>query len=149
VREASGVGVLPLANGRWELTLVAGPQKARFLRALGNDFDSVNPYGGWLHGEDVAVGMAMAAEFSRRLGWLKLEDVMRIRSLIRSAGLPLAPPGGMTADIFLQHMQRDKKVKQGKIRLVLLKAIGDAVITDDYSPELLREFLYAATAPAP
>jgi 3-dehydroquinate synthase len=54
----------------------------------------------------------------------------------------------MTADIFLRHMQRDKKVQNGRIRLVLLKAIGDAVVTDDYPPELLREFLQAATAPA-
>ncbi|HYD54402.1 MAG TPA: membrane protein insertase YidC [Gemmatimonadaceae bacterium] len=51
VREASGIAVLPLAQGgRFELTLLAGPQKARLLQAMGHDLIDVNPYGGWLHG---------------------------------------------------------------------------------------------------
>ena len=67
VREASGVGVMPLANGRWDFTFVAGPQKARFLRALGNDLESVNPYGGWLHG----MVQPLATIVNNALLWLK------------------------------------------------------------------------------
>ena len=67
VREASGVGVLPLANGRWDFTFVAGPQKARFLRALGNDLENVNPYGGWLHG----MVQPLATIVNNVLLWLK------------------------------------------------------------------------------
>lgn len=140
---------------RTKAAIVASDEREQGVRALlnlghtfGHAIETHTAYSGWLHGEAVAAGMAMAAEFSRRRGWLRIEDVMRIRGLIRAAGLPLAPPPDMTADIFLRHMQRDKKVQNGRIRLVLLKAIGDAVVTDDYPPELLREFLQNATAPA-
>jgi 3-dehydroquinate synthase len=140
---------------RTKAAIVASDEREQGVRALlnlghtfGHAIETHTGYSSWLHGEAVGAGMAMAAEFSRRRGWLKIEDVMRIRGLIRAAGLPLTPPAGMTADIFLQHMQRDKKVQNGRIRLVLLKAIGHAVITDDYPPELLREFLQTATAPA-
>jgi 3-dehydroquinate synthase len=140
---------------RTKAAIVASDEREQGIRALlnlghtfGHAIETHTGYGSWLHGEAVGAGMAMAAEFSRRRGWLKIEDVMRIRGLLRAAGLPLSPPEGMTADSFLQHMQRDKKVQNGRIRLVLLKSIGDAVITDDYPAELLREFLQAATAPA-
>jgi 3-dehydroquinate synthase len=139
---------------RAKAAIVASDEREQGVRALlnlghtfGHAIETHTGYGSWLHGEAVAAGMAMAAEFSHRCGWLSAEDVMRIRSLIRAAGLPLAPPANMTADIFLQHMQRDKKVQNGRIRLVLLKAIGDAVVTDDYSPELLRDFLQTAATP--
>ncbi|HEX5055386.1 MAG TPA: 3-dehydroquinate synthase [Gammaproteobacteria bacterium] len=140
---------------RTKAAIVASDEREQGIRALlnlghtfGHAIETHTGYSSWLHGEAVGAGMAMAAEFSRRRGWLKIEDVMRTRGLIRAAQLPLAPPAGMTADNFLKHMQRDKKVQNGRIRLVLLKAIGDAVITDEYPAELLREFLQSATAPA-
>jgi 3-dehydroquinate synthase len=140
---------------RTKAAIVASDEREQGVRALlnlghtfGHAIETHTGYTSWLHGEAVGAGMAMAAEFSHRRGWLRAEDVMRVHGLIRAAGLPLAPPAGMTADIFLRHMQRDKKVRDGKIRLVLLRAVGDAVVTDDYAPELLREFLETATAPA-
>ncbi len=140
---------------RAKADIVASDEREQGIRALlnlghtfGHAIETHTGYTSWLHGEAVGAGMAMAAEFSHRRGWLRAEDVMRIRGLIGAAGLPLEPPAGMKAEIFLKHMQRDKKVQDGKIRLVLLKAIGDAVVTDDYSPELLREYLKTAAAPA-
>jgi len=97
-------------------------------------------YGEWLHGEAVAAGMVMAADMSRRLGWLTRDDCGRVVALLRRAGLPVVPPA-MAVDDFLALMNVDKKNIHGRIRLVLLKALGSAVITDDFPAEVLRQTL--------
>lgn len=86
-------------------------------------------YGEWLHGEAVAAGTLIAAELSRRLGWLADDAVLRIEKLFVRAGLPVngAPLG---AARYLELMRHDKKVQDGKLRLVLLKGIGSAVVSD-------------------
>ena len=87
-------------------------------------------YGEWLHGEAIAAGTLIAAELSRRLGWLDAEAVLRIERLFVRAGLPVrgAPLG---AARYLALMRHDKKVQDGKLRLVLLKRIGSAVVSDE------------------
>ncbi|MFZ5724498.1 MAG: 3-dehydroquinate synthase [Pseudomonadota bacterium] len=97
-------------------------------------------YGNWLHGEAVAAGMVMAASLSVRLGWLAATDLARIERLLSRAGLPVRPPA-MRQDEFLDHMQVDKKNVNGRIRLVLLRRIGEAVITDDFPPAELSATL--------
>ncbi|MDP2870126.1 3-dehydroquinate synthase [Methyloversatilis sp.] len=84
-------------------------------------------YGEWLHGEAVAAGTLMAAELSRRLGWLGDADIARIRGIHEAAGLALRGPR-LGVDRYLELMSHDKKVEAGKLRLVLLRAIGDAVV---------------------
>jgi 3-dehydroquinate synthase len=86
-------------------------------------------YGEWLHGEAVAAGTLIAAELSRRLNWLADDAVLRIEKLFVRAGLPVngAPLG---AARYLELMRHDKKVQDGKLRLVLLKGIGSAVVSD-------------------
>jgi 3-dehydroquinate synthase len=87
-------------------------------------------YGEWLHGEAVAAGTLMAAELSRRLGWLTDDDVARIRRIHDTAGLALRGPK-LGVDRYLELMSHDKKVEAGKLRLVLLKRIGEAVVYGD------------------
>ena len=99
-------------------------------------------YGNWLHGEAVGVGMVMAAEASRRMGWLSEADVARIRALIRAAGLPDVAPA-LGAETYLDFMGHDKKVESGKMRFVLLKSLGEAVVTGDIPPATLHETLAA------
>jgi 3-dehydroquinate synthase len=103
-------------------------------------------YGAWLHGEAVAVGMYMAADLSARLGWFEEISVQRIRSLIVAAGLPVAPPAEMGPERFRELMAVDKKVRDGRLRLVLLKGIGKAVVTADFEAAKLDETLAAASA---
>ncbi|MGN8158909.1 3-dehydroquinate synthase [Salinisphaera sp. SWV1] len=93
-------------------------------------------YGAWLHGEAVAAGMCMAADTSRRLGWLSAAHVARIETVIAAAGLPTAPPRETSAGRILDLMQRDKKVTAGALRLVLLTDIGQAVIYENYGAAL-------------
>lgn len=88
-------------------------------------------YGNWLHGEAVAVGMVMAAVLSEQLGHLAHEDVARIEKLLVRANLPTVSPDTMQAEDYLPHMLRDKKVLAGKLRLVLLKVLGQAYVAKD------------------
>lgn len=102
-----------------------------FGHTFGHAIEAHQGYGNWLHGEAVATGMVIAAEFSQELGWLKPDQVVRIRKLLEKASLPVKVPAAMTTEDFFEKMQVDKKVQRGKIRYVLLKAIGDAVIKGD------------------
>ena len=117
----------------------------RALLNLGHTFahaiETGMGYGTWLHGEAVATGMLMAADLSARHGWLAAAAVRRTEKLLQQAGLPVAPPQEMDEAQFMQLMSVDKKVIDGSLRLVLLKAIGEAVVTGDFRPELLSETL--------
>lgn len=106
-------------------------------------------YGVWLHGEAVAAGTMMAVDLSVRLGLLDETDRARIARLLVRAGLPVRPPP-MSPVEFLEYMQVDKKNVNGRIRLVLLRKIGEAVITDEFPRPLLdatlTEFLVPQAA---
>jgi 3-dehydroquinate synthase len=94
-------------------------------------------YGEWLHGEAVGAGMVMAADMSARLGWISRADAERATQLIAAARLPIKAPSSMTEEQFLSAMAVDKKVLDGQLRLVLLKALGEAVVTADFEPSAL------------
>lgn len=116
----------------------------RALLNLGHTFghaiENAMGYGVWLHGEAVAAGTMMAADLSERMGWLKPEDVKRIYALLTAANLPLEAPK-LGVEKYLDLMQLDKKVADGKIRLVLQQEIGKSVITSDYDEKKLNETL--------
>jgi len=98
-----------------------------------------------LHGEAVALGMALAAEFSARIGALAPDKVARAIRHLAGAGLPVSlgeVAGGVPdADRLMDLMAQDKKVKRGKLTFILLRDIGDAYIAPDIDPAPLRAFL--------
>ena len=104
---------------------------------FGHAIETEQGYGVWLHGEAVAAGTVMALEMSHRLGWLSAQERDRGVRLLHAAGLPVVPPQDMTPEQFLEHMAVDKKVLDGQLRLVLLKRLGEAVVTADYPREIL------------
>jgi len=112
-----------------------------FGHTFGHAIEAVQGYGNWLHGEAVAAGMVMAAELSRLRGTIDGALVGRVRRLLSQAQLPCAAPGGMTVEQFVDAMAVDKKVLDGRLRLVLLRALGEAEIVDDTPRELLIETL--------
>ncbi|WP_456447562.1 3-dehydroquinate synthase [Thiolapillus sp.] len=116
-----------------------------FGHTFGHAIETGMGYGNWLHGEAVGAGMCMAARMSRRLGWLSAEEETRITELIAAAGLPTAPPE-LSSERFMELMAVDKKVMAGKLRLVLLQGIGKALISEDFSIEILQETLQSYTA---
>ncbi len=98
-------------------------------------------YGRWLHGEAVAAGLCMAADMSMRLGWIGQADRVRINDLVQAAGLPVAAPTQLSESQMLELMQLDKKVRAGKMPLILLQSIGTAVVSYDYDPSALSSTL--------
>jgi 3-dehydroquinate synthase len=107
---------------------------------FGHAIENAMGYGAWLHGEAVATGMVMAANLSKLMGWLKEAEFNRIIKLIKDARLPVDPPK-ISEEQYMQLMSMDKKVIDGKIRLVLQKGIGDSVITSDYDINHLKTTL--------
>ena len=127
--------------------IVAGDEREQGERALlnfghtfGHAIETSAGYGNWLHGEAVATGMAMAAELSRRIGWLDAADVERVRALLSRAGLPVDPPR-LGRERALELMRMDKKVSGGRVRLVLLESLGSARLTGDYPQDALEHLL--------
>jgi len=120
--------------------VVAADEREGGLRAIlnlghtfGHAIETGQGYGKWLHGEAVAAGMLLALALSAQRGAIDPAEVGRLRKLLLSAGLPVDPPGDMSPADFLALMMRDKKVVDGRLRLVLLDAIGTASIVDDAS----------------
>lgn len=111
-----------------------------FGHTFGHAIEALTGYGKWLHGEAVAVGMVMAADFSVTRGLLGAEDAHRLKRVLEAAGLPVTPPG-VSGSAFMQAMAHDKKVLGGRIRLVLLRRLGEATVTDDYPADELDRFV--------
>lgn len=109
-------------------------QDRRALLNLGHTFghaiETATGYE-WLHGEAIAAGMCMAARVSERIGLLGAPERERIESLFAATGLPTRPPP-VDADRMHSLMAGDKKVQRGRIRLILLDAIGRARLVTDY-----------------
>lgn len=120
-------------------------QGQRALLNLGHTFghaiESSSGYGVWLHGEAVSAGTAMAMDLSVRLGWLQEQERERGITLLQRTGLPVTPPDTMTRSDFLTHMQRDKKTRDGQLHLILMKAIGHAVVTAEFDNDAFDQTL--------
>ncbi len=111
-----------------------------FGHTFGHVIETHQGYGNWLHGEAVAVGMLQAAQLSYKMGFIDAQAVQRISKLLQAANLPVVPPA-IDKDIALGLMQHDKKVKSGQLRLILLKSLGDAIITADFDTQKLADVL--------
>ena len=129
--------------------IVANDEKEQGERALlnlghtfGHAIESYLGYGVWLHGEAVATGMVMAADLSHRMGWISAEDLQRTKKIIQRAHLPVKCPA-IPLDEFLAYMAHDKKVLNGQLRLVLMKSLGQAVISKEFDVELMRQAILA------
>jgi len=140
-REALAYAVYRSCENKAEV--VAADERESGERALlnlghtfGHAIETGLGYGEWLHGEAIAAGTLIAAELSKRLGWIDGASVARIESLFLRAGLPVygAPLG---ATRYLELMRHDKKVQDGKLRLVLLSDIGKGVIFDAADEEMI------------
>ncbi|EDZ65607.1 3-dehydroquinate synthase [Nitrosococcus oceani AFC27] len=132
--------------------IVAADERESGVRAIlnlghtfGHAIETGLGYGAWLHGEAVAAGMAMAADLSQRLGWLSATEVGRVLNLLERAGLPRHSPEAIHKARFLELMAVDKKVIDGCLRLVLLRQLGQAVVTDGFDSDLLEATIDKAT----
>ena len=147
---ALDLAVLAIAVKRccqYKADIVAQDERESGIRAIlnfghtfGHVIETHEGYGKWLHGEAVAVGMVQAAQMSQKLGWLSSEEVERVKRVLTLANLPIVSPP-IAVETALNLMGHDKKVKQGQIRLILLKSLGEAVLTSDFETHSLSETL--------
>ncbi|RLQ23482.1 3-dehydroquinate synthase [Seongchinamella sediminis] len=128
--------------------VVAADEREGGLRAIlnlghtfGHAIETAQGYGNWLHGEAVATGMLLAMQLSVQRGWVEAGEEIALRQLLLAAGLPVSPPEDMSPAQFIDLMGRDKKVVDGRLRLVLLHALGAACIVDDVSESELLALL--------
>lgn len=114
---------------------------ARALLNLGHTFahaiETEQGYGEWRHGEAVACGLVLAADLSVRMGWLEAQAAERIQALVARAGLPTRLPEELGVEQLRAHMRHDKKNVGSRQRFVLLRAIGQAEVTDQVDGRLL------------
>lgn len=108
---------------------------------FGHAIETGMGYGRYLHGEAVAIGTCQAADLSRRKGWLNDDDVNRIERIFEKARLPITTPTAIDSNRFVELMAVDKKNVDGRIRVILLKRIGEATLPASVEQELLIETL--------
>ena len=122
--------------------IVADDERETGKRALlnlghtfGHAIETGMGYGNWLHGEAVSSGMVMAARMSEKMGMISMQDIERIVDILERAHLTIRAPDKLSPDRFVELMSLDKKVSNGVLKLVLYKAIGEAIITSNYKQE--------------
>ena len=110
-----------------------------FGHTFGHAIETGLGFGTWLHGEAVAAGMILAIRASIAMKLIDPEVLVRTESLLRQAELPITAPA-LGVDRYIELMMHDKKVDSGKVRFVLLRALGDAYV-GSIPPDILRDLL--------
>jgi len=128
--------------------VVAKDEKEHGIRALlnlghtfGHAIEAEQGYGNWLHGEAVGAGMVLAAQTSLALGLINDAQCEQMTQLIEAFDLPLKAPAEMNYEHFAKHMQLDKKVLNGQLRLILPTSVGTSEIYSDVTEDLLRRII--------
>ncbi len=114
---------------------------------FGHAIETAQGYGVWLHGEAVAAGMVAALDLSALLGHISHDEVLRLQSLLTAAGLPTTLPTNMSPPQFLDLMALDKKVIDGRLRLILLHAIGEAAISTEATVDQITQAIENCSMP--
>ena len=148
-REPEALAYIIEQSCRNKADVVAEDERESGIRAIlnlghtfGHAIETGLGYGTWLHGEAIALGMLMAADLSHRMGWIAEEVTERIENILLKLNLPVALPDNFDPEKMRELMSVDKKAKDGVLFLILLKGIGEAVVTDEFDEELLMETLH-------
>ena len=146
-REPDALGYAVEVSCRCKAEIVAADERESGKRALlnfghtfGHAIEAGLGFGTWLHGEAVGAGMLLAAKLSLRLGNIPEQELRRLEHLLSRAGLPTQAPA-LSEKRYLELMGYDKKVHDGKLRLVLLKSIGEAYLSGDFPADALSRVL--------
>ena len=145
--DSDALGFIVRRNCELKAAIVAEDERERGRRALlnlghtfGHALETLSGYGTLLHGEAVAIGIALAARTSAQLGWLETNDCSRIEALLERARLPVSA-SGISVDELLACMQMDKKASAKGLNLILLRQIGEGIIKPAPDESLLRSVI--------
>jgi shikimate kinase / 3-dehydroquinate synthase len=152
-RDADLLSALIARCIRMKMDIVQGDERDGGLRNIlnyghtfGHALEAITEYGAWLHGEAVSIGMQVAAHIAVASGLLSQEDADRQSNLLQAFGMPVQC-AGIDIDAAMQAMQRDKKVRAGSSRWVLVTGIGHAEVYSDIDTRLAREAIAAVCPP--
>jgi len=140
IRRCCEIKAAVVADDEYETNKTGGRALLNFGHTFGHAIESSLGYGVWLHGEAVGCGMALAARFSAKLGRIDAATAARVITLLERAGLSTKMPP-ISAELMLVHMSRDKKNEEGKIRLILLDALGTSRIDGGVARAEILAFL--------
>jgi 3-dehydroquinate synthase len=135
VRVCCGIKARLVESDERELAGSGGRALLNLGHTFGHAVEQVTGYGTYLHGEAVAIGLCAAARLSRRLGLLGDPDIARIESVVSAHALPTRLRSSLPVSSLMAAMARDKKVRAGAPRFVLLRSIGQAVVRPDIAPD--------------
>jgi 3-dehydroquinate synthase len=149
-RDSAALAHAVLTSCAIKAAVVAADEREDGMRAIlnfghtfGHAIETLTAYE-CLHGEAVAIGMVMASDLSMRLGLIDADEGRRIKALIAAFGLPVAPPGDITSAAMREAMGMDKKVLDGRLRLVLVRMLGEALVSDQFAQPALEATLAAS-----
>jgi 3-dehydroquinate synthase len=147
-RDSDIIAQAILVSCQTKANIVSIDERESGIRAIlnlghtfGHAIEATMGYGNWLHGEAVAAGMVMAVDLSCRQQWIDNSLKQRTIDLLKNANLPVTSPTNMTVDQYMSAMSIDKKVINGTIQFILLKGLGEAIVTSDYNPDFLKATL--------
>lgn len=128
--------------------IVNQDEKEHGIRALlnlghtfGHAIEAQMGYGKWLHGEAVAAGIVLACNLSVIRNQMLTSELRQVTQLLAYFGLPITGPIEMTAQQYITHMQRDKKVLSGTMRFILPIGIGNAQVVSNVTQQELKQLL--------
>jgi 3-dehydroquinate synthase len=147
-REPNDLGHAVLRSAQIKSAIVEKDERENSLRALlnlghtfGHAIENLAGYGNILHGEAVAIGISLATELSVIKKWTSTDEMNRIKKLLQKMNLPIQWSPEISGMALVKQMMNDKKNIHGKLRLVLLKNIGNGIVTDEVSEEELYQSL--------
>lgn len=147
-KDPAAVGEAIARSCRLKADIVARDETEQGDRALlnfghtfGHALEVLLDYGSLVHGEAVAIGMALAAEYSAQLGLAGLDEADRLKRLLQGFGLPTQLPAAMDPERIVEKMRLDKKALRGELRLVLWRGIGSCYVHPNASATALLRFL--------
>ena len=121
-----------------ELAAEGGRALLNLGHTFGHAIEQVTGYGVYLHGEAVAIGLCAAGRLSQKLGYLGADDVARIEAVVAAHALPTRLRTSLKLPELLAAMARDKKVRAGGLRFVILKSLGGAATQSGIEPALVE-----------
>jgi 3-dehydroquinate synthase len=111
---------------------------------FGHALESYSNYQQWLHGEAVAIGLYCAAIMSEQLGKIGQADVLRVKYVLEQSNLPTTIPADVNIETLYELMKHDKKISDDKINFVILKSLGEAIVTNNVPQDVVMSTLRKA-----
>lgn len=146
IRRCCAIKARIVEADEFELAKSGGRARLNLGHTFGHAIEKAAGYGHYLHGEAVAIGLGAAARLSHELGCITSSDVARIEAVLASHALPTRLSTSLPLPALLAALARDKKVRAGRPRFVVMQRLGEAVTHDDVPAGMVEDCFRAIGA---